>query len=67
MGHVDLTQGISDFLVILNLYIQILKDTTFTIGSVTFSLWGLMWSLVFLFMFIGFLWSVLGDTYRIGD
>ena len=59
MGTVDITSGITGFFQIFNTFINILKNTNITIGSVSFTLWGLMWSLLFLSMFISFLYRAL--------
>lgn len=67
MGHVDLTNGIYTFLGIFNIYAEILDNTTFTIGLLTFSMWELIWSIFFLFMFVDFLWMILGNGTRIID
>lgn len=62
MGHVNLSQGISNFFTIFNTFVDILKDTTFTVGMVNFSLWELMWSLLFISLAINFIKRLLeGD------
>lgn len=57
----DLTSGITGFFSIFSSVTQWLKTTEFIIGSVTFSLWGLMWSLLLLSIFISALYKILGD------
>lgn len=57
----DITSGITGFFSIFNMLVQWLKSTEFVIGSVVFSLWGLMWSLLLLSIFISALYKILGD------
>lgn len=57
----DLTSGITNFFSIFGAVADWLKDTQFVIGSVSFTLWGLMWSLLLLSIFISALYKILGD------
>lgn len=57
----DLTSGITGFFSIFSAVADWLKTTQFVIGSVTFSLWGLMWSLLLFSIFISALYRLLGD------
>lgn len=59
---VDLTGAIGNFFTIFNVVSDWLKETEFTIGSVTFTLWGLMWSVILFSIFISFLYKVIGDN-----
>lgn len=62
MGSYDITSGITGFFSIFSSIIDILKNTVFTIGSVTFSLWALMWSLLFFSLFVNFIYRLIeGD------
>ena len=56
----DITSGITNFFSIFGILTDWLKNTEFVIGSVTFSLWGLMWSIILFSIFVSFLFKILG-------